>query len=221
MKNNRKIIKSLLLIAGILIILAIAFILLIKAYIDKVPVEEEGKGENTLELQMQEESSDTFDFSELENISFVFCSGAGGWMTEMTINSDGSFQGEYHDSDMGSSGEGYDGTIYQSKFSGQFTEPEKINEYTYSVMIQKINYENEPNTEEIKDNALYKYTEAYGLEDTEEILIYLPGVPSTELPEEFVQWIGYDKINEDGELSVYGLYNVVPKNGFSGYEVEE
>ena len=65
---------------------------------------------------------------------FGFSSGAGAWGTFLDLNDDGTFSGEFHDSNMGETGEGYPyGTVYVCDFSGKFSEPEKINEYTYSI----------------------------------------------------------------------------------------
>ena len=52
------------------------------------------------------------------------------------------------------------------------------------MKIEEIGYENEVGTEEIKDEILYCYSTAYGLDEAEEILIFLPGAPFRELPEE-------------------------------------
>ena len=48
-----------------------------------------------------------------------------------------------------------------------------------------MDYEKEPGTEEIIDGILYRYSDVYGLEDAEDILIYLPGAPLEKLPQEF------------------------------------
>lgn len=78
------------------------------------------------------EETETLSFADLENLQFYFASGAGGWRTEMHIESDGSFSGVHSDSDMGSTGEGYpNGTYYYCDFEGTFTVPVKINDYTY------------------------------------------------------------------------------------------
>ena len=95
-------------------------------------------------------------FEELKGNRLVFASGAGAWGTELQIAEDGSFQGQYHDSDMGSTGEGYPkGTRYFSEFTGQFSEPEKVNEYTYKMTINEIKYANEVGSEEILDEILH------------------------------------------------------------------
>lgn len=46
-------------------------------------------------------------FSELKNTVFTFSSGAGAWGTELHIRADGSFSGQYQDSNMGETGEGH------------------------------------------------------------------------------------------------------------------
>ena len=165
-------------------------------------------------------AADTFDFKVFENLEFYFASGAGGWRTFLNIEEDGSFFGEYSDSDMGSTGEGYpNGTYYYCKFNGKFTEAVKVNDYTYSMKIEEISCVNEPETSEIIDGILYYYATPYGMEGAEEVLIYLPGAPVSELPEEYINWVRNDMVDPDAvELPFYGLYNVTEQNGFSSYD---
>lgn len=163
-------------------------------------------------------------FEEISGYRFLFASGAGAWGTELMIHADGSFEGNYHDSEMGSIGEGYpNGTRYFSEFSGQFSEPEKVGDYTYKMTVDTISYQNEVGTEEILDEILYVYSDAYGLAGAEEILIYLPGTPIEELPEDYMLWAKGSAYIEDGttELPFYGLYNVTEALGFSSYNIVE
>lgn len=163
-------------------------------------------------------------FDELKGNRFVFSSGAGAWGTELIISEDGSFKGQYHDSDMGSTGAGYpNGTRYFSEFNGQFSEPEKVNEYTYKMKINTIEYANEVGSEEILDEILYSYSEAYGLFGAEEILIYLPGASIEKLPEEYMNWVRGSAYMEGEitELPFYGLYNEAEQCGFSSYNIKE
>ena len=164
--------------------------------------------------------ADTFDFKAFENLEFYFASGAGGWRTFLNIEEDGSFFGEYSDSDMGSTGEGYpNGTYYYCKFNGKFTEAVKVNDYTYSMKIEEISCVNEPETSEIIDGILYYYATPYGMEGAEEVLIYLPGAPVSELPEDYLNWVRNDMVEPNAtELPFYGLYNVTEQNGFSSYD---
>ena len=164
---------------------------------------------------------DSFSFEEIRNYEFYFSSGVGAWATTLMIHPDGSFDGVYHDSDMGTTGEGYpSGTQYYCAFEGQFTPPVKVNEYTYSTRISTIRFDNEVGTEEIRDGIRYIYSDAYGLQDAENILIYLPGAPLAELPKGFLGWVGYNDLSatEDTELPFFGLYNEATESGFSGYE---
>lgn len=174
------------------------------------------------EEKKEEADENTFSFENLSNLEFSFSSGVGGWGTYMVIQPDGSFSGEFFDSDYGASGDGYpDGTLYLCEFEGQFTQPVKVNDNMYSMQIAEINYGEEPGTEEIKDFMLYCYTDAYGLEGAEEILIYLPGTPLSELSEEFRNWIGYYDLAETKEdkLPFYAL-NVKPEEyGFTSYDI--
>ncbi|MBO5278373.1 MAG: DUF1311 domain-containing protein [Lachnospiraceae bacterium] len=165
-----------------------------------------------------------FPFTEFKNLKFVFSSGAGGWATELTIQEDGSFSGEFYDGELGMTSDTYpNGTMYQSDFTGQFTQPVKVNEYTYSMQISSLTYAEEAGTEEIKNGMLFCYSEAYGLDEAENILIYLPGAPLTELPQEFRSWVGYYDLSSttDTELPFYALYNETPQCGFSSYDVLE
>lgn len=170
----------------------------------------------------EQSSQESFSFADLADYEFYFSSGAGGWGTAMTIHADGSFSGEYSDSDMGFTGEGYpNGTVYQATFTGQFTKPEKVNDYTYSMQIASIHYANTPGTEEIKDGTYYYYTDAYGLDNAQNFYLYLPGAPLVRLPEEYLSWIGYYDLfaTTDTQLASYGLYNEAPQYGFSSYNI--
>ncbi len=187
-------------------------------------IEDAGQTEIQSEIEntVQESNvSDGFSFADAANREFYFSSGAGGWYTVVYIHEDGSFDGHYQDSDLGSTGEGYpNGTIYYSDFSGTFTEPKKVNDTTYSFEISSIAYANEV-AEEIKDGFCYYYTTAYGLDGAEELYMYLPGTKIADLPEGYTSWVNC--YNEDAvsgaELPFYGLYNVTMEEGFSSNEI--
>ena len=132
-----------------------------------------------------------------------------------------SFEGTYSDSDMGDSGEGYpNGTVYLSEFQGRFSEPSKVNDYTYSVKIQEMTLAEDVGTSQIIDGTRYVYSEPYGLDGAEELLFYLPGAPLAELPEAYRSWVGYYDLSaaEVTELPFTGLYNAAAESGFSSYE---
>ncbi len=105
----------------------------------------------------------------------------------MTVNADGTFSGDFHDSDMGGQGVTEDGveymaTVYISEFSGKFSTPTKIDDYTYSTRVESMSYETAPGTEEVIDDVLYAYDIPYGLDEGDEFLICLPSTPVSEIP---------------------------------------
>lgn len=155
-------------------------------------------------------------FADLSKHKFEFSSGAGAWMEEFTIEKDGYFQGNYHDSDMGSIGEGYDnGTVYVSSYSGHFNELTKINDYTYKMKLADISYDNTTEMEEISDNTRYIYTESYCLGGNDTFTVYLPGTPLEQLSEEVIRWIAMCNQSQTeltmmvivDEANEYGIYS--------------
>lgn len=71
------------------------------------------------------------------------------------------------------------------EFTDQFAESMRVNDYTYSMRIANIDYERAVGEETFADGFYYYCTEPRGLEDAEELLIYLLGVPPDELLQEF------------------------------------
>ena len=166
-----------------------------------------------------EEKSETgkgFSFADVSNREFWFGSGVGGWCTVLYIHEDGTFEGTYHDSEMGDIGEEYpNGSMYLSNFTGKFSNPEKVNNYTYSFRIEELKLGQETETEEIIEGVRYIYSDPYGLDEAENILIYLPEAPIGELPEEFMTWVRQALTDGAEKLPFYALYNETPGYGFS------
>lgn len=161
-------------------------------------------------------------FKNLPN-QFSFLSGAGGWSTELYLNSDesyvGNFTGQYHDSNMGDEGEGYQGSVYYCNFTGKFTEPERLDEFVYSVKLEDLTYD-PPGEEKIEDGTLYVTTGPYGLENVGELRIYFPGYPIKNIPEDDRFWL-----LSAPELAEYTLdelaEQVLPGNTYVIHNVNE
>lgn len=169
------------------------------------------------------EAEGDFSYKDLKGLTFAFSSGVGAWGTVLTIQEDGSFEGNYHDANMGDTGEGYpNGSVYICEFSGKFTEPKKEDSFTYSAKLESITYEQEPGTSEIVDGMQRIYSEPYGLENSERFLFYLEGTPVAELPEGYRNWVGYYDMTEiqDAGLPFVGLYNEAQEEGFSSFREE-
>ena len=181
-----------------------------------------GLGVNAWENVSQEDGLSPFE--DLQDVRFAFSSGVGGWGTLLRIEPDGSFSGEFHDSDMGVTGEDYpNGTLYLSQFNGVFSLPEKVDDYTYVFQIEQISLSEEEGTEEIRDGVKVIYSEPYGLENSENFYLFLPGSSLESLPEEYLDWIRFADMKDASDmfLSQYGLFNEAAGDGFSSYRETE
>lgn len=156
-------------------------------------------------------------------IEFLFASGASSSGTELVLNQDGSFAGRHFDHEN-ATGDGYSkGTCYLCDFSGRFEDIRQITPYIYSMTLAELDTEKEEGEEWIEDDVLYIAARPYGLEDGEEFLLYTPGVPLEEIPEEFLSWwMGRGSYQEDAgsrqTLPCYGLFNIAAGEGFFQYE---
>ena len=151
---------------------------------------------------------------------FAFSSGAGAWATTFELNPDGTFTGQYQDSDMGDTGPGYEnGTVYIAQFSGKFTEPQKVDDYSYTMKLDHLDVQGTAGESYIQDNVRYVYSDAYGFDDADVFWIYLPGYPLEDLPEEFLIWSSIDTQAYDAiPASMYGIYNEGGQEGFIGMD---
>ena len=133
---------------------------------------------------------DYFVFNFETPLSLVCTSGAGAWSDDLTLAPDGQFYGSYHDSDMGDTGEGYpNGTHYLCEYWGFVTDVEQTSDYTYACKIDGVATQNEPDTEEIEEGMLFKYTKPESLVNGNEYVLYMPNTPVSELPEGAKSWI--------------------------------
>ncbi len=150
---------------------------------------------------------------------FVFSSGAGGWATELSFSSDGSFTGSYHDSEMGLGSDEYDATVYVCNFQGQMSVVEKVDEYTYRLKLDRIDQTETPGEEWIEERVRYIGGNPYGLDDADELMLYLPGRPTDDLTDDCVSWIfmaeGWSWDERGSNLSGYVLYNINAGEAFT------
>ena len=156
-------------------------------------------------------------------LNFVFSSGAGAWSTQLTLQPDGTFTGHYEDTDLGDMGEeNPNGTVYTCDFSGSFSQPSQVDDHRWTMILEYLSTEKEPDEITYEDGIKYVSTGPNGLEQVQEVWLYLPGAETKDLPEEFLSWTTSAFAGEvPDELPVYGLYNVNEETGFVGYPVEE
>lgn len=136
-----------------------------------------------------EGDTETFGFEDLAEAPFLFASGVGGWGTMLNINSDGSFFGDYHDSEMGLTGADFNGTVYQCTFSGKFTDLKMESEGLYTMRVSELAIEKTEGMEEILDGVKFIYTTPYGIYNDSVVKIYLPDIDISSFSEDFRMWV--------------------------------
>jgi hypothetical protein len=143
---------------------------------------------------------------------FYFSSGVGAWGTTMTLNKDGTFNGSFHDSNMGADTDIYPGgEILLCNFAGQFTDFQKIDDYTWSMRLSSLEYETTPGTDWTDGQIHYIANDAYGISGGALFYLYLPGHPMDTIPEEYKGWARSTALYNNPDvfsLPFYGIYNV-------------
>lgn len=157
-----------------------------------------------------------------ETMEFSFLSGAGAWRSILTLHADGAFTGWYLDSEMGSIGDDYpNGTAYVCTFAGKFENIQKIDGYSYSMVLAEIQTEKSVGEEWIEDGILYIASEPAGIAGGNEFVLYLPDTPIDTVSQEFLSWWPYrysQSENPIDTLSCYGILNVAEQFGFFSEE---
>ena len=158
-------------------------------------------------------------FASIEGKQFIFSSGAGAWSTGLKIMADGRFTGQYSDMDMGDVGtDNPNGTQYLSTFAGSFEQVQQLNANVYVLKIKDLTYANPVDSQEIVDGIKRIYTNAHGLAGANQLYLYLPTTPLSEIPEEYKNWIAAGMVpNGATTLGFYGIYNEAMQTGFVSY----
>ena len=174
-------------------------------------------------------------------LEMEFCSGAGGWWTALRIHPDGSFEGDYHDADMGDGGENYPhGTEYVCPFHGSFRDIVQLTDSSWSLTLEELVLDTgHPVGEEwIEDGVRYVSSEPYGfntpdgkaLEPGAQFTLYSPEakgyVPTDDLYgmngedensplyEFWTWWPNRRSWDPDITLDCWGLHNLASGQGF-------
>ena len=158
-------------------------------------------------------------FAVLNGYEWSFLSGVGGWSTDMRIRADGSFTGEFHDSEMGETGEGYpDGSLFFCSFAGRMSVVEQLSENSWKIRVDQL--EKEPAQESIEDGIRYVPADIYGLSEGDEMILYAPGTPVSILSEEMQLWAHViDQETPPTELESWFLMSEKNDSGFVSYPV--
>ena len=127
--------------------------------------------------------------TELDGLNFSFLSGAGGWCTELHISADGSFSGNYHDSEMGDMTAEYpNGTVYTCSFSGRLEGYTAIDENSFSFTVAGLEYPT-VGEESVTDEIRYVNAEPYGISDGCTLTFFRAGSSIENIPEDMRFWL--------------------------------
>ena len=133
----------------------------------------------------------------LPQLNMTFSSGAGAWRTNITINGTGFFSGSYSDSDMG------DATVYVCDFDGKFN---VVDIGRHGITLKLADLDNNTSQSVWYQNGVrYVGSYPYGLEDCTHFILYIPGTPASQLPDEMKSWL--HGAASSGTLNCYALYN--------------
>lgn len=175
---------------------------------------------NSVSLERTDNSADANTNSEFFRYfpdSFTYSSGSGAWSTDIVLEANGTFQGEYHDSDMNVTSTDYpNGTMYISKFHGKFTTPQKVDEYTYSMQVEYMELDWQKGKEYIEDGIRYIVLGESELETGEQLLVYIPGTPYTNLPKNFMNVLPKIALGPE-TLECFAIYNAKYDAYYTGY----
>ena len=166
------------------------------------------------------EGTNAPSFADFKDLEWIFSSGVGAWYTSMRIAEDGTFTGDFHDSEMGDAGDAYPyGTVYGCFFHGKMTLGAQVDEYTWTVHIDEVELDEGQVPEAIEDGIRYVTSDPYGVKAGRDMLLYLPGTPVENLTEDFLFWAHlYFYETEITELPSYGLYDAEEDVGFIAEE---
>ena len=155
-------------------------------------------------------------FDTLSGLAWSYCSGAGAWSSDMQIGADGSFICEYHDSDMGDTGDNYpNGTVWFACFSGRMSLAEQVDENTWKIRVDELKQEFAEET--IEYGIRYAPAEACGLGEGDIMTLYAPGTAADALSEDMRFWAHLmDQENPD-VLENWFLGSEKNESGFVGY----
>ncbi len=160
-------------------------------------------------------------FDRLEGVEWSFSSGAGGWSTDMRILPDGSFSGEYHDSEMGEIGDEYpNGTVYACSFIGHMSMIEQVNENTWKISVDALKADEGQEKETIDDGIRFVYDDPYGISAGDEMLLYQPGTPVSGFTEDMKLWAHLLGEDATPELKYWFLFSEKNESGFVGFPAD-
>ncbi len=149
---------------------------------------------------------------EGEQLALTLTDNSNSGRTDIVINSDGTFTGNYIHTAPNDVDENYpNGTVMICNFTGEFNKIKKLNDYAYRLTTDGVNLGDIVGSSWIENGIQYVSAAARGIEDCKEFILYLPETPTNKLSLEFLSWCPYPV---DKTLNGYGLLNTDLMYGF-------
>lgn len=146
---------------------------------------------------------------------YMLSSGAGAWADVLTINQDGSYEGDYHDSNMGgaSDPDKYpNGQRYVANYSGRLSKAKKNDDGTITM---SITYKLHGTAGEVRDiDGTETETTDSQLKDYSEITIYPAGYNIADFSDDIQSWAPWD--NDEKYMSRQTQYPVIVASNENG-----
>ncbi len=149
--------------------------------------------------------------------SCITVSESANW--ELMSSSDGSFDSILKVFDWGDNEAEYpNGTCYIRETSGIFTGLEKINDYSYRMIADRIEKIGKEGDTYIADDLRYIVEDGTGITARDEFYLYLPGTPHSKFPQGLIDSVNNNGFHSMDEITqnTYVLYHPIPES--NGYD---
>lgn len=124
---------------------------------------------------------------------YAFSAGAGAWATILTVSADGSFSADYHDSNMGDTGDGYpNGSLLVASGTGKFTYSKRNDDGSFSMTCDQKAFHQDGTIGDvtIKDGVRVETADGiYGLTPCGTFTVYPTGYATSALSDDVKGWM--------------------------------
>ncbi|WP_239646916.1 PASTA domain-containing protein [Bifidobacterium porcinum] len=124
---------------------------------------------------------------------YIFSVGAGAWSTIMTVNADGTFSADYHDSDLGVTGDGYpNGSRSIASGTGKFNYSKRNDDGSFSMTCDPKAFHQNGTVGDvtIKDGVRVETVDGiYGLTPCNTFTVYPTGYATSALSDDVKSWM--------------------------------
>ena len=151
---------------------------------------------------------------------YLYSGGAGGWSNLLEVSDDGSFNGVYKGKTVTADNPEKDATC-KCEYSGLFDNATKVSAYCYSLSVAQMEYP-APDRECSEDGVSFFSCIPYGIADSKDILVFLPGCKVSDIPDEalnsFNGVMDLDYLFLDNELITFAIFCKTDNAGYVLWE---